>query len=115
MTAPVISEGESVVIISRRLFPDDVRRHFIGTVLANDEVLIRVQGHAWIANSIGRFEQRQDERVRVISMAHGGDIVLVVPAHIDIGRLRYVSASGRLTVTDGSGYVLDISEFGVAG
>ncbi len=114
MTEAVISVGEGVIVISRRSYPEEVRRHFIGRVIAWMGSLMRVDGHAWIANSIGSFERRADLRTRVFSLATGGEIVLVVPPEVDVDSLRYRAAQGRLMITDGSAYTVDISEFGSA-
>jgi hypothetical protein len=112
MAVDPVTVGEGVIIITRRSFPEDERRHFIGRVTASTGSLIRVEGHAWIANSIGNYEQRHDLRTRLFSLATGGEVVLVVPPEIDVDGLRYASAGGRLIITDGSAYTLDISEFG---
>ena len=112
MVLATISIGERVIIITRRSFQEDERRHFIGTVTARSGSLIRVDGHAWVANAIGGFERRQELRTRIFSLATGVEIVLVVPAEVDVDRLRYQSAQGRLVISDGSGYSLDITEFG---
>ncbi len=112
MTEAAISVGEGVIVITRRMFPEDERRHFIGRVTATTGSMIRVEGHAWIASSIGGYEERHDLRTRLYSLATGGEIVLVVPAAIDVDSLRYSSGQGRLVITNGSGYTIDISEFG---
>ena len=112
MSEDAISVGEGVIVITRRAFPEDERRHFIGRVTACTGSLIRVDGHAWIANSIGNFERRHELRTRLFSLATGGEIVLVVPSDVEVDRLRYNSGQGRLVITDGSDYAIDISEFG---
>ena len=112
MTDTPVSVGEGVIVITRRAFSEDERRHFIGRVTSWTGSLIRVEGHAWIANAIGNFEQRDDLRTRLFSLATGGEIVLLVPAEVDLDRLRYRSAQGRLVITDDAGYSVDISEFG---
>jgi hypothetical protein len=111
MSADAISVGEGVVVITRRLFPEDERRHFIGRVTAWSGSMIRVEGHAWISNAIGSFERRPDPRTRLFSLATGGEILVVVPPEVDIDGLTYLSTQGRLVITDGAGYSLDISEF----
>lgn len=114
MTEAPISVGEGVIVLSRRTYPDEERRHFIGRVIALAGSLTRVAGHAWIANSIGSFERRDDLRTRLFSLATGGEVVLVVPPEVDVDSLRYKAVQGRLFITDGSAYTVDISEFGRA-
>jgi hypothetical protein len=112
MSEDAISVGEGVIVITRRLFPEDERRHFIGRVTAWSGSMIRVSGQAWIANAIGNFERRADARTRLFSLATGGEILVVIPPGVDLDNLTYNSTQGRLVITDGSGYSLDISEFG---
>ncbi len=112
MTPATISIGEGVIVITRRAFAEDERRHFIGRVTAVNDSLIRVEGHAWVANAIGNFEQRPDSRTRLFSLATGNEVLLIAPPEVDLDSLTYHSGQGRLIITDGAGYRLDISEFG---
>ncbi len=112
MPEAIISVGENVIVITKRAFADDVRRHFIGTVRAYTDSLIRVEGHAWVANNIGHYERRSDLRTRVFSMSSGGEVVLLVPSSVDLGALRYQVITGRLIITDGARFSVEITEFG---
>jgi hypothetical protein len=113
MSNAVLAVGEKIHIISRRFFQDDPRRHFVGEVEAVSDGLARVRGYAFIFNS-GRseYEKRPDERVRVISLSDAGNLINVMPQDVSIEALRYEFTRGRLAVTDGAGYSLDINEFG---
>jgi hypothetical protein len=112
MPEQVIAVGEKVIIITKRTFADDVRRHFIGTVTACAGSLARVEGHEWIANNVGGYERRSDGRTRVISLSYGGEVVLIVPPAVDLARLAYRIVTGRLIITDDAEFSLEVSEFG---
>jgi hypothetical protein len=112
MPEQVIAVGENVIIITKRTFADDVRRHFIGTVTACAGSLVRVEGHEWIANNVGGYERRSDGRTRVISLSYGGEVVLIVPPAVDLARLTYRIVTGRLIITDDADFSLEVSEFG---
>ena len=112
MPEQVIAVGENVVIITKRTFADDVRRHFIGTVTACLGSLVRVEGHAWIANNVGGYERRSDRRTRVFSLSYGGEVVLIVPPSVDLATLTYRIVTGRLIITDDADFSLEITEFG---
>ena len=112
MPEQVIAAGEKVIIITKRIFADDVRRHFIGTVTACSGSLVRVEGHAWIANNVGGYERRSDHRTRVFSLSYGGEVVLIVPPSVELDDLTYRIVTGRLIITDDADFSLDITEFG---
>lgn len=113
MSNGVLAVGEKVHIISRRLFQDDPRRHFVGEVEAVSEGLARVRGYTFVFHS-GRneYEKHPEERVRVISLLDAGNLMNVPPQDVRVEALRYQFAHGRLVVTDRAGYSLDINEFG---
>lgn len=113
MSNAVLAVGEKVHIINRRLFQDDPRRHFVGEVEAVSEGLARVRGYVFVFNSgKNEYEKRPDERVRVMSLLDAGNLTNVLPQDVRVEALHYVFAHGRLALTDGSGYSLDINEFG---
>ena len=112
MPDQVLSVGENVILITKRLFADDVRRHFIGTVVACAGSVVRVEGHAWVASNIGQYERRDDLRTQIFSLSYGGEVVLLVPPSVDLGALIYHITSGHLLITDEADYSVDITEFG---
>jgi hypothetical protein len=109
----VFSVNDQVLVITRRLYNEDLRRHFIGRVIAASEGLIRVEGNAWVAGTVGTFERRPEKRVRVFSIVSGTEILFVIPNEIDMDNLEYrTTAIGRLVLTDQIQFSLDLSEFG---
>jgi hypothetical protein len=113
MTAAVLAVGECVHVITRRLFDQDPRRHFVGRVEAVSEGTARVRGHAFIFNSAhNEYEKRSGERVRVISLLDAGNVVNVLPEGARLDELHYALEDRKLVLTDGAGYSLDINEFG---
>jgi hypothetical protein len=113
LSEPVLQIGENVHIITRRLFPQDVRRHFAGEILAITNDLIRVEGYAFIyESSKDEYEKRPKKRTRVFSMSGAGHIVIVLPKSVQLDALHYRSINRRLVLTDGADFTLDINEFG---
>jgi len=110
----IIREGEKVHVVSRRMFPSDVRRHFAGTVDVVGEVAIRVTGHTFIYHSeSGRFEKRPKLRTRIFSLTDAGLVISILPDDTDIARIKYSIKNGRLTVEDGKTFQYDLSEYAV--
>ena len=109
----VLKEGEKVHIISRRLFENDLRRHFVGEVRAVSEVAVRLEGYVYVFDAGDvRYVKRSERRVRIFGLADSGSIINVLPAHVDLDALSYqVSAKNRTVLTDGKSFSLDINEF----
>jgi hypothetical protein len=109
----VLRPGEKVHIITRRLFENDLRRHFVGEVQASTECMARVEGYVFVFDTgTNQFVRRPERRVRVLGLADSGQIINVIPETADLENLRYeMSSQGRMVVTDGGSFSLDINEF----
>ena len=109
-----IGVGEGVHIITRRLFPDDTRRHFAGTITVASDSLIRAEGWVFVFHrGTNEFVKRSDMRTRVFSVGDSGNIVNILPAGVDPAELRYEFSDAGLYLTDGLGFAVDINEFGL--
>ena len=68
----VLNDGEYLHIIHRQLFPNDARRHFVGTVEGHEGNLVRVKGYLFAMDSShSQFVRREDLRTRVVSLNDG--------------------------------------------
>ena len=113
MGDPVLRVGEKVHVVTRRSFPEDVRRHFVGEVLACFGDAVKLEGFAFVLQpATNRYERRADKRVRVLSLSDAANIVNVLPDSVQLDRMRYEVSSGRLMMVDGAGFELELSEFG---
>lgn len=115
MTGAVIESGDKLHIITRSNFKEDLRRHFAGTVLAASESQVRVQGYAFVfKRSSSMYRRRPELRTRIFGISDPQLIVFVLPPEVSIERLNYTvdSYNGRLTLTDGLNFQLDMNEFG---
>lgn len=111
--AEAIAVGDRIHVIARRLFLEDLRRHFVGTVVAVSGHLVRADGYTFVFDSSsGTYVKRETPRTRVIGAGDAAVIVNVIPDGVDIDALGYESIDRRLVLTDGAGYTLDINEFG---
>jgi len=109
----MIDIGEKVHIIERRLFDGDVRRHFFGEVERVENAAMRVTGYAFLYDAGStKYVRSANRRTRIIPLASSGFILNVAPAGTQVEKVRYEENSeGRLTVTDGGSFSLDINEF----
>jgi hypothetical protein len=108
----ILEPGEKVHVVERRVFTDDVRRHFVGQVLKCAEYAVRLKGYVWVYDDMsGRFVRKPEMRERVITL--GGDrlIINVIPPEVSIEEVRYVTDPQEgLLVTDGKNLFLEIAE-----
>lgn len=108
-----LEPGDKVHVIERRLFESDVRRHFIGEVQGTDVTAMRVRGFVFVHDSTSSTWVRGSERrTRIIPIGSSGFVINVVSRDTHIDDVRYEDIDGRLTVTDGGVFKLDINEFG---
>ena len=113
MSERAIERGDKLHVITRRLFPDDLRRHFVGEVTRVDRNLCELQGFVFVFHSgKNEYQRRPDKRTRIYSLADAGHVVNVLPRQIDVSSLEYRTIDKRLVLTDMNGYSLDINEFG---
>jgi hypothetical protein len=105
----IINSGEYVHIIHRQLFPEDAKRHFVGTVESHEGSIIRVKGYLFALSSDKRFARREQLRTRLVSL-NDAVIVNVLPARVRIDQITYTyQPNGDIHVTDGSDWHLDIT------
>lgn len=108
----VFKTGEKVHIVEKRLFVDDVRRHFVGEVISFSSNAIRVKGYVWIyLPKEGKYIRRPNVRERVLIL--GDRIILnILPQDIDVKLITYnCENSKRHLIVDNKKFVMDISEF----
>jgi hypothetical protein len=115
MSKQIIETGDKLHIITRRLFPDDLQRHFVGEVTKAIGHLCHLQGYVFVFDSgTNEYLKQHERRTRIYSLADANHIVNVLPREIDIGALEYRTIDRRLVVTDMKGFSLDINEFGLS-
>jgi hypothetical protein len=106
----ILNTGEYIHVIHRQLFPNDVRRHFVGTVESHEGTLVRVKGYLFAMDAKrSEFVKRPQMRTRIISLGENV-IVNVLPANVQIERITYKHLpNGDIVVTDGSDWHFDIT------
>lgn len=113
MSDPLIVPGVKLHIITRRNFSEDLRRHFAGEVVGVGSEICEVKGHVFVFNAgANEYQKRPQLRIRLFSLADAQHIVNKLPSEVDLEALKYTTLDGRLVVTDGKGFSLDINEFG---
>ena len=106
--------GELVLVITRRNFQQDLRRHFIGEVVECNNANVRIQGYVFVYDDINAtFVKREDLRTRIISLVDAGYIINVLPSDVQLEDIFYMTDErNRRLISDGKLFKMNISEFG---
>lgn len=109
----LVDIGERIHVIERRRFETEIRRHFFGEVDRSDGGAVRLVGYAFVFDAgSNTYVRTNGPRRRIVPLASQGFVINVVPQHVVVDEVHYAERSGRLKVTDGKDFVLDINEFG---
>jgi hypothetical protein len=111
MRCEVLSTGEKIHIVHRRLLETEPHRHFVGLVEAYEDGIARVSGYIFTVDPV-RFEfvPRPEPRTRIVSLLSGDVLVNIIPPGIDLDKVVYRQEAKAVRVTDGSSWHLDLSE-----
>lgn len=74
----------------------------------------RVEGYVFVHDpNTNAFIRRATKRTRLVSLADAGNLINILPSVVNLDKLTYrTSKEGRLVVTDGMSFEMDINEFG---
>jgi hypothetical protein len=113
MSDQVVSVGDKLHIMMRRLFEDDIRRHFVGEVTEVSGALAAVRGYTFVFEpGPNEYQRLPGQRTRIVSLSEFGYVVTRIPREAAIDQVTYRAVDGRVVVADGSSFSLPISEFG---
>jgi hypothetical protein len=110
----ILTKGEKLHIVIRRFFEEELRRHFLGEVVALDQSLARLEGYTFIFDhNKNQYVRKPGKRIRLIGLGDPGLIINILPSEADLDNAKYTQTKeGILVVTDGKNFSLDINEFG---
>lgn len=115
MSENILQPGDKLHIMTRRLFEEDVRRHFVGEVEKVNGPMALVVGYTFIFNSgVNEYRRLPEKRSRIFSLGDAGNIVNKLPLETDIEQVNYQTTGDRLVVTDNAALSLSINEFGAS-
>ena len=98
-----------------RRFETDVRRHFVGEVVATGMGAVRLRGVLFVYDAgSGEFVKKAELRERIFAIDNTVSIT-VLPSKCDFEALTYVREDGNLLLSDGRDIRLDIAAFGAHG
>ena len=110
----MISKGDKVFIITRRLFDEDIRRHFVGEVQHVTRVAMRVQGYSFVFDEGAKqFVRHEGLRIRIFSLIDAGLVINILPDQAHLEDVQYKWNENRRILSDDKTFSLNVSEFSI--
>ena len=107
----LLNANETIFVAHRRLFEKDSARFFVGRVDSYDAGIVRATGHSYVRDNMsGAVLEKAEERTKLFSVASGTLIFYVLPASVNLSELRFVDDDGRLSLLDGKGFSMNLSD-----
>ena len=110
----MLTKGEKVFIVTRRLFETDLRRHFVGEVLEASGATARVRGYAFIFDeNNNEFARRNELRTRIFTLIDAGLTINVIPREVVLEDVKYtMNEKNQRILTDKKSFQMNVGEFG---
>ena len=108
----LLRSGDKLLISHRRLFRDDVSRHFVGSIDACDGSIVQLTGVTFLRKALGGdYVRKPGVRTKILSLATGSLIVYKLPEDIQVENLQ-LEKRGELGVflVDGHNFEMNLSE-----
>lgn len=107
---PLLHRGDKVFIVDRRLFEQDLKRHFVGEVEACTDVGFRAKGYPFFYHPTAQnFVRKPKPRTRVFPF-DGYLIINILPRDCDIESVNYLASEVGTTLTDRKSFEMDVSD-----
>ena len=112
----MLSKGEKVFIITRRLFEGDRIRLFVGEVQAAVDTAMKVRGYVFVHDDFtNEIVRREDIRTRIISLVDAINIIMVIPKEVTLENVQYeINNMNERVITDKDAFSLNLNEFGAS-
>lgn len=108
----ILTAGDKVLIVHRRLFPSDYPRYFAGVVEVFEDGMAVVSGFTWEKEQFtGQIQKKEDRRKKIVPIASGTVLAYVIPRETEVDKL-VIETLGRETVwlTDRGKFRMDLTE-----
>ena len=112
----MLSKGEKVFVITRRLFEGDRIRLFVGEVQAAVDMAMKVRGYVFVHDDFtNEIVRREDIRTRIISLVDAINIIMVIPKEVTLENVQYeINNMNERVITDKDSFSLNLNEFGAS-
>ena len=108
----MLTQGEKLLIVHRRLFENDSPRFFVGEVQAYEAGLAKIQGYTFVKDVFsGNMKKKVDLRTKIMSIVSGTFMVYQLPLTVLLDSVQFeLDQAGALILKDGGGFIMDVGE-----
>lgn len=108
----LLRSGDKLLISHRRLYQEDVARHFVGSVDECDGSIVQMTGVTFVRETrTGTYVRKPGNRTKILSLATGSLIVYRLPNSVHVAGLEIENRDDRgIFVVDGRGFELNLTE-----
>ena len=112
----MLSKGEKIFVITRRLFDGDRIRLFVGEVQASSDTVMKVRGYVFVNDDFtNEIVRREDIRTRIISLVDAINIIMVIPKEVILENVQYeINNMNERVITDKDAFTMNLNEFGAS-
>jgi hypothetical protein len=106
----LLTPGDKIFVLERRLYKEDLKRHFVGEVHTCTGVGFRASGYPFYYHEPAqRFVRKPSPRLRIFTF-HSNLIIYLLPKHSDIDSVGYIAKEKKLILTDERSFELDVTD-----
>ena len=110
----LLENGETVHIMTQRMFEQDMRRHFIGEIVRSSDAAILVEGYEFMfVQGVNEYMRQGDKQCRVFGLCESRHISDLIQQRVNVDDIAYKNEEHGLVVTDGKSFKIHIHEFGM--
>jgi len=107
----ILTQGDTILVVHRRLFADDEILYFIGAVDAYESGMAKATGHSFLWDqSNGVMVEKNKARTKILALCSGLFLVHLLPAGVVFDALQFAVIDGSLTLSDGDKFAMNLAE-----
>ncbi|MEJ2232037.1 MAG: hypothetical protein P8X46_12755 [Nitrospirales bacterium] len=107
----LLKEGDTIFVAHRRLFEKDEVRFFVGRVDAYEGGVVKATGRSYVRDVMrGRMIEKEEKRTKILSLSSGTLLVYQLPEAVKVDALKFLDEEGRVSLTDGKNFTMNLSE-----
>ncbi len=78
--------------------------------------MVKITGRSFVRDMMsGQMIEKVEARTKILSLSSGTLIVYQLPARASLDTMRFASADGILSLSDGQGFTMNLGEFSRGG
>ncbi len=106
----LLQRGEKIFVVERRLFKEDLKRHFVGEIEFCTQMGFRTKGYPFYYHATAQNYLRKPKQRTRTFLFQSNLIIYLLPKDCDIESVNYVATERSITLTDRQTFELDVTD-----